>query len=41
MTGGCLAAITIRNPPREPSGLGRPCVNCAIDSSALISSTEG
>jgi hypothetical protein len=39
--GGCLAAITIRNPARKPASPGRPCFNCAVDASALISSTEG
>ena len=39
--GGCLAAITIRNPPRKPSSRERPCFNCAMDASALIGSTEG
>ena len=39
--GGCLAAITIRNPPREPSRLEQPCFSCAMDASALIGSTEG
>lgn len=38
--GGCLAAITIRNPARKPARLGRPCFNCAVDGSPLIS-TEG
>jgi len=35
------AAITIRNPDRKPASPGRPCLNCALDASALISSTEG
>jgi hypothetical protein len=39
--GGCLAAITIRNPARKPASPGRPCFNCAVDASALVSSTEG
>ena len=38
---GCLAAITIRNPSREPASPGRPCFSCAVDASALITSTEG
>ena len=38
--GGCLAAITIRNPPGKPSSQERPCFSCAVDASALIGSTE-
>ena len=39
--GGCLAAITIRNPPVKPASRERPCFNCAVDASALVGSTEG
>jgi hypothetical protein len=39
--GGCLAAITIRNPARKPASPRRSCFNCAVDASALVSSTEG
>lgn len=38
--GGGLAAITIRNPSRKPAP-ARPCFNCAVDASALITSTDG
>jgi hypothetical protein len=39
--GGCLAAISSRNPPVKPASRERPRFNCAVDASALAGGTEG